>query len=332
MKIAIVKLSALGDIIHSMIVLQLIKQYKQDILIDWIVEENYKEVLDLQSDINQVHTVNLKNLKKEKSFAALVAEFKKIRNIGPYDLVIDMQGLIKSAIISRLIPTQKTIGFDMLSIREKLASFFYSETFFCSYDQNVIERNIKIIEFSIGFNSNLKQIKNKDPLFNPSNVAINSNLSKTKKNIIIIPGASFRSKCYSVKKFGKLTTLIDANFMAVWGNPEEKQMSLRIKEYSPKVIICEALSIDSLALLISESDLVIGGDTGPTHMAWALNIPSITLFGPTPGYRNTYKTKINWIIESESKVNPKKINKNDFSINSIPVQKILKASLELLEN
>ena len=54
---------------------------------------------------------------------------------------------------------------------------------------------------------------------------------------------------------------------------------------------------------------MIGSDTGPTHMAWALNIPSITLFGPTPGYRNTYVTNINKIIESNSEVNPSKINK-----------------------
>ena len=67
----------------------------------------------------------------------------------------------------------------------------------------------------------------------------------------------------------------------------------------------EELSLDGLMSLISQVDLVIGPDTGPTHMAWALNIPSVTLFGPTPGYRNTYITSINKIIESDSKVNPR---------------------------
>ena len=65
-------------------------------------------------------------------------------------------------------------------------------------------------------------------------------------------------------------------------------------------------------------------------MAWALNIPSITLFGPTPGYRNTLVTKINRIIESESEVNPYKINKKDFSINSIKVSDIVEISKHLL--
>jgi heptosyltransferase-1 len=77
-------------------------------------------------------------------------------------------------------------------------------------------------------------------------------------------------------------------------------------------------------------DLVIGGDTGPTHMAWALNVPSITLFGSTPGYRNTYATNINQILESNSKVNPYQINKNDFSIKEIKVNDIVKVFKEIL--
>ena len=75
---------------------------------------------------------------------------------------------------------------------------------------------------------------------------------------------------------------------------------------------------------------MIGSDTGPTHMAWALNIPSITLFGPTPGYRNTYTTNINKIIESESEVNPRKINKNDYSINNINIGDIVRLAQNLL--
>ena len=76
---------------------------------------------------------------------------------------------------------------------------------------------------------------------------------------------------------------------------------------------------------------MIGSDTGPTHMAWALNIPSITLFGPTPGYRNTYITNVNKTIESESEVNPSKINRSDDSIKNIKVSDISKLAEELLE-
>jgi heptosyltransferase-1 len=78
-------------------------------------------------------------------------------------------------------------------------------------------------------------------------------------------------------------------------------------------------------------DLIIGPDTGPTHIGWALNIPSITLFGPTPGYRNSYETRINKIIESNSKVNPFKIDKNDYSIKNIKVDDVVKMVEDLLK-
>ena len=94
--------------------------------------------------------------------------------------------------------------------------------------------------------------------------------------------------------------------------------------------ICSKLSLDSLIFLISKVDLVIGPDTGPTHFAWALNIPSITLFGPTPGYRNAYATNINKVIESESVVDALNINKNDNSIKNISVKKINETVTELL--
>ena len=146
----------------------------------------------------------------------------------------------------------------------------------------------------------------------------------------MIPGASHFSKCYHPKKLADLTTLIDANFLVVWGSKKEKILANEIKKNSDKVIICNQLSLNDLMLLISKVDLVIGPDTGPTHMAWAMNIPSITLFGPTPGYRNTYKTMKNRVIESDSNVNPKKLDKNDNSINNIDVKEILNISKELI--
>ena len=107
-------------------------------------------------------------------------------------------------------------------------------------------------------------------------------------------------------------------------------MADELKYLSPNVNICEKLSINSLIALISKVDLLIGPDTGPTHMAWALNIPSITIFGPTPGFRNTLETKINKIIESESIVDSKKINKNDDSIKNIKVKDIFEIVCSLL--
>jgi len=107
-------------------------------------------------------------------------------------------------------------------------------------------------------------------------------------------------------------------------------MAEKIQKDAPNVHIAAQLTLDELKVVIEKTDLVIGGDTGPTHMAWALNTPSITLFGSTPGYRNTYITGVNKILESKSKVNPYKINKNDFSIKTIKVDDIVKIARELI--
>ena len=331
MKIAIVKLSALGDIVHAMVVLQFVKKINKKIQIDWIVEEKYKALLDNNPDISNIHVVNLQRAKKKKSVSLLFKEFRQLRKIGHYDLVIDMQGLIKSAIVTKLISSKKTIGFDKNSSKEGFSSYFYSSSFEIDYGLNVICRNVQLVSSAMNLTITKEELKTKKSFLYSKNIYFEENISLNKKNILLIPGASNNSKCYSVKKLAELTTLVDANFLIIWGSLIEKKMADKIKSIAPSVNICGKLSIDSLVSLISQVNLVIGPDTGPTHMAWALNIPSITLFGSTPGYRNSFVTNINRIIESNSTVNPYKINRNDYSINNIKVSEICNLTKKLLK-
>jgi len=331
MKIAIVKLSALGDIVHAMVVLQFITKYNPIIEIDWIVEESYKELLELNPDIQNVHVIDIKKARHKKSIYLLLSELKKMRKLGPYDLVIDLQGLMKSALIARLIPSITTLGFNKFSIRESLASIFYNKTFDYGYDENVIERNCALIKYALEIKFSNDKIENKLAFLHSNYSYLNSNLSNTKKNIILVPGASHKSKCYPILNLAKLTTMLDANYIIIWGSKKEKVLADELKILSPNVKVCEKLSINQLISLISNINLVIGPDTGPTHMAWALNVASITLFGPTPGYRNCYTTKINIAIESKSTVNPFKIDKNDLSIKDIDIHDVFRAAQKLLK-
>ena len=331
MKIVIVKLSALGDIVHAMIVLQFIKKYRQEVMIDWVVEEGFAGVLENNPHINQIHKVNLQKAKKTKSLYLLWKELQKIWKFGKYDVAIDMQGLIKSALVARMIPSIVTLGFDQSSLRESLAAKFYNQTYKMDYDENIIERNMALVSKALELPIDQIDILNKQPfLYSSQKYSFNS-ISNTKKKVALIPGASYQSKRYPAEKFAELTTQIDANFLIIWGNETEKVIAEEIKDLSPNIHIIDKLSLNALTSLISQVDLVIGSDTGPTHMAWALNIPSITLFGPTPGYRNTYLTNINKTIESDSAVNPSKINRSDYSINNIKVNDISKLAQKLLE-
>ena len=334
MRIAIVKLSALGDIIHAMVALQFIKQHLPNSTIDWVVEEGFKDILSNNPDINEIHTVSIKKAKQQKSIKLLFNEIKKLRKLPRYDIVIDTQGLIKSAIVSRAIPSDKTFGFDKNSLRESFAAKFYTDVCSISYDENIIKRNAAVISSALDIKISHDDILTKQS-FLFSNSQISSDLlSDSKPNIALIPGASFKSKIYSADQYAQIANKLksQANFIVLWGNESERNMAEKIHKIAPEVHIADKLTLDELKGFITQTDLVIGGDTGPTHMAWALNIPSITLFGSTPGYRNTYITDINRVIESESEVDPYKINKNDFSIKDIKVNEIVKITMMLIQS
>jgi len=331
MKIAIVKLSALGDIVHAMIVLQFINKNYPESEIDWFVEKRFFGVLENNPHINQIHQLNLKSVNKSKSLFLICKELRKISKFGKYDLVIDMQGLVKSALVARIIPSKITLGFHQSSLRESLAAKFYNQTFKIDYAENIIKRNIALVVRALELPIDQEDILNKQPFLYSSHKYSFNAISNTKKNVALIPGASYPSKRYPAEKFSQLTTQINANFLIIWGNKEEKVIAEEIRDLSPNIQIIEKLSLDGLISLFTQVDLVIGSDTGPTHMAWALNIPSITLFGPTPGFRNTYITNINQTIESESIVNPNKIDRSDDSIKNITVSDISKLAQELLD-
>lgn len=330
-KIAIIKLSAMGDIIHSMVVLEFIKKAYPNLLIDWFVEEVFSPVLENNPNINKIIKLNLKSIKKSKKniFKQLsfVRSFKKEK----YDLIIDAQGLIKSSLVARVLGKNIT-GFCRKSTREGVASFFYSKKVGIEYSQNVIDRNCYLFGEALDFEIKKEDILNKKPFlfYEDEDKRIYDYLQKDKKNILLVVGASWDSKMYSKEKFAKIVSSLDGNFLIAWGNEKEKAIADFITQNS-KALTLPKLDLNSLKALISKVDLVIGNDTGPTHMAWALNIPSITLFGNTPAYRNTYVTKLNKTIKSASDVNPYKLDKNDFSIQDIDENEIVKMAKGLLD-
>nr|WP_269090793.1 lipopolysaccharide heptosyltransferase I [Aliarcobacter butzleri] len=329
-RIAIIKLSAMGDIIHAMVALQYIKRKYPNLQIDWFVESAFAPILENNPDINQIIKLDLKSIKKDKK--EIINQIKLIKKYekNSYDLVIDAQGLIKSAIVSFFLGKNR-VGFSKNSTREKLASFFYTKKVDIAYDKNAIERNVKVLSQALNFEIAKDDILNKKPFlfYKNENEVIYEYLSKDKKNVLFVIGASWPSKMYSKEKFAKIINNLDENCLITWGNEAEKDIADFIANIS-KAKVLPKLDLNSLKAIMSKVDLVIGNDTGPTHMAWALNIPSITLFGNTPGYRNTYITNINKIIESKSIVNPFKLDRNDFSIKEIDENEIINTAKGLL--
>jgi len=322
-KIAIVKLSALGDIVHAMVALQFIKAHSPEIQVDWIVEERFAEVLKNNPDIDNILTVNLKALKTNK--AGIFAQLKKIRGYANnnYDLVIDAQGLIKSAATAKIIG-KRIAGFDADSIREKAASWFYDIKVACAYDANTIDRNALILSSPLGIDISTEQILNKKPFlfFNNEDPQIYDYLLKDRINIVLVIGSTWDSRNYPAAKFVKIAEALQQNCLVVWGGEQEKAAAEWMATQSELIKVMPKLDLNSLKALIAKADLLIGNDTGPTHMAWGLNRPSITIFGPTPVSR-VYQTDINKVVKSASIVNPYKLNKQDYSIKDIDEQDII---------
>ena len=329
MKICIVKLSAMGDIIHAMIALQFIKKNFPNVTIDWIVEDGFKGVLENNPDIDNILPVNLKAIKKNKleifNQIKLLNEYAK----NNYDIVIDAQGLLKSAIVSKIVGGRivgsEIIGFDKDSIREGIASWFYDKTVVIGYEQNVIDRNIEVLCKSLGLN-----ILNEDILSKKEFLYFNENNISETFDIIFVVGASKPNKMYPKEKYLEVAEQLKENILVVWGNDEEYEIAQWLSSQSTFISIASKGNLNDLKRIISKAKLIIGSDTGPTHMAWALNIPSITIFGNTPEYRNTYITDINKVIKSSSEVDPLKLDKNDFSIQDIKSSDVVTLAKDLL--
>jgi len=327
MKIAIVKLSAMGDIIHAMVALQYLKKNAPTLEIDWIVEKAFVQILEGNPHIDTLLTVNLKAIKHNKR--QLIEEIKKVKKYAKnnYDLVIDAQGLLKSALTAKLLGKQ-VAGFSKDSIREGLASFFYTQKVSIPYAENAIKRNVKVLTHPFEISITEDDLLHKEPfLFANDEETLPLEVNDF---LVFVVGASLKNKIYPKEKFLEVAQALNENIVVIWANEEEKSVALFLEEHTSNVRVCPKLTLNQLKLLISQAKLVIGGDTGPTHMAWALNVPSITLFGNTPADRNTYPTAINKVLKSNTHVDPLKLDKSDFSIQSIPPYEVSNLAKELL--
>lgn len=330
MKILIVKLSSLGDVISSMVVLQYIKQKHPEAEIDWLVDVKFSKALEDNPDINQIHTVSLK--KHRKNIFKIILEVRqKIKELKNYDLIIDMQGLMKSAFISRFVG-KNIIGFDKKSAKEGLSALFYSKKVRIAFSEHILKRNIALINDALGVNVSYEEMMDKKPYlhFKPPQVQLGDYLSTNSKNVLIILGGSWASKLYPKELVKEVIKKLKQNCLLLWSSEEEHQRALWIQRQTKFCTVLPKMSLNDVKALVSHVDVIVGNDTGPTHMAWALNKPSVTILGCTSITRIP-QTGTNLIVTSKSCVNPCKIDKDDLSIAEIPPYEVVDAVSELLE-
>ncbi|WP_101016073.1 lipopolysaccharide heptosyltransferase I [Helicobacter pylori] len=333
MKIAIVRLSALGDIVVSAVFLAAIKECLPNAQIEWFVDERFSAILEHSPYIDKLHPIALKSALTTFNPLKIFKLFKSLRAYE-YDIVIDMQGLVKSALITQMLKAPKKVGFDYASAREGLSAFFYSQKVSIAYDEPILKRNFTLLfhalnlpknEISEGLSSRAKVFSYQD---SPKINALNLNQNKPK--ILFVLETSKINKTYPIERFKELALALE-NFQIclLWHADEKKAATLygALKDQCD-VLLLPKLTLNEVKALLFKMDLIIGGDTGITHLAWALQKPSITLYGNTPMERFKLESPINVSLTGNSNAN---YHKKDFSIQNIEPKKIKECVLNILK-
>ncbi|MGL2528485.1 lipopolysaccharide heptosyltransferase I [Helicobacter pylori] len=333
MKIAIVRLSALGDIIVGAVFLAAIKERLPNAQIEWFVDEKFGAILEHSPYIDKLHPIALKSVLTTFNPLKIFKLFKSLRAYE-YDIIIDMQGLVKSALITQTLKAPKKVGFDYASAREGLSAFFYSQKVSIAYDEPILKRNFTLLsqalnlpknEISEGLNSRFKVFSYQD---SPKINALNLNENKPK--ILFVLETSKINKTYPTERFKELALMLE-NFQIclLWHANEDKATTLyHALKNQRDVLLLPKLTLNEVKALLFKMDLIIGGDTGITHLAWALQKPSITLYGNTPMERFKLESPINVSLTGNSNAN---YHKKDFSIQNIDPKKIKECVLNILK-
>jgi lipopolysaccharide heptosyltransferase I len=277
----IIRLSSLGDIIHTLPAFAALRRSFPDAKIRWAVEEKGKEILDLVPGIDEVVVVD-----KNKWLRSA----QRIK--GRDQTALDFQGLVKSALLAYLSRSRRRVGFSRENLREPLASLFYTERLSPVPEEegHVIGKNLKLLEI-LG----IKESGFEFPLRIPERIiqSVRSKLSaigrqENHKVIVYNVGAAWETKRWFPKKWIELmanVALSDAFPVLLWGNEDEKGVAETIAERTG-IRVAPFLPIKEVLALLQLASLVISGDTFALQAACALDVPVVALFGPTNPRRN----------------------------------------------
>lgn len=297
MKVLIVKTSSMGDVIHTFPAVQDALAAKPGIRFDWCVEEAFAPIAALHPAIGSIHRVALrrwrKKLLKPETWRESVALRTALRT-GNYDLVIDAQGLLKSAFVARLAGAP-IAGYDRASIREPSASPFYNRRFAVSRQLHAIERNRRLFGLALGYEPYLSRF---DSGIEPPATKTPEPASST---AFLLHGTSREEKKWPVENWievARLAVQRGMTPMTTWGNDRERSVAEAIAAAIPQTILIPKSPLGEIADLIGRSSLVVGADTGLTHLAAAFSLPTVAVFvstlpgltGPRGAYASTLLT------------------------------------------
>lgn len=287
MRVLLVKTSSLGDVVHTLPALTDAQQSIPGIEFDWVVEESFAEIPAWHPAVSQVIPVAIRRWRRHPFQALRSGEwsrFKSRLSETRYDLVIDAQGLVKSAWLTRYVKAP-VAGLDRESAREPLASRFYDRRYAIARDQHALERVRQLFAQSLGYSV-------------PETVAdygLDRNQLATPGDqpyLLFLHGTTWASKHWPEDYWRELAERMSEFGWSIrlpWGNADEKARAERIAEGLSSVSVLPKLNLGGIAKVVAGARACVAVDTGLGHLAAALDVPSISLYGPTlPGRVGAY--------------------------------------------
>lgn len=288
MKVLVVKMTSLGDVIHTLPALTDASAAFPDIEFDWLVEAPFQMIPKWHKHVKRVIPLKLRHWRKNAWQAFRAGEFKdlfkEVRQYK-YDAVIDAQGLLKSALLT-LACRGRTMGFNWASARESLASLFYQNHAEASWSLHAVTRTRLLFAQSLGYSFEEKKL---DYGIDKAHF-MKSPPSSSDPYCIFLHGTTWTTKHWPVSfwiELGQQLANAGYKIKLLWGNDAEKERAIQIAKSIPSACaeVMPKLGLSEIASLLVHAKGVVSVDTGLGHLAAALSVPTVSLYGPTDPIR-----------------------------------------------
>ncbi len=303
MKVLIVKVSALGDVVHALPVLAWLKSADESMQIDWLVEESFAPFLEEHPLIRKVHQLSTKAWRRGGVRASVKGAWQMIRCLRQekYDVVLDLQGNAKSGLFTLMSGAPLRCGFDRDAARENLNLLATNRKVAPGeLDFHITDRSLSIARAAFPKGSELR-VAGPLPVDATALQTIQQQLGKAglvdKPIIVLHYGTTWVTKLWPIASWQTLALrLVEEKGLRpvlTWGNEKEYAAVQAIQDAcTGRCFIWPRGSLKELSALLSEADLVVGGDTGPVHIAAAVGTATVSIFRVTDPDRNAPRGKI----------------------------------------
>ena len=283
MRILIVKTSSLGDVIHNLPVVSDIKRHFPYALVDWCVEESFAAIPRLHQGVDQIIPVALRRWRKALFKASTwreIGAFRTRLQTNAYDLVIDTQGLLKSALLARQA-CGPVAGYAAASAREPIAGRFYDRHFKVSTTAHAVQRNRLLAAAAMAY-----QVDD-EPDYGVAVPPADFDWLPAQSYVVFLTATSRDDKLWPEAhwlRLGERLAVLGYAAVLPGGNAVERARAARLAASIPGAVAAPPMSIPQLAALLAGGRAAIGLDTGLTHLAVALKVPTVAIYTATdPG-------------------------------------------------